>query len=234
MKSLIVLALFAAEIAFAQETAPAAPARPSAPASPAPVPVEAPTLKEDPRFFGLLTYSPLDLILPNKFGLTGGWITAPGYQNEIEYLRGSLSVPLVVTNLGGVTEERLSYVRRRFTGDSGFNFSYGVSYFKTVVHIGDSLMNRLAGGYYPSADLVDIQSLGANVGIGHRWLVRRRFVVSVDWLEWNQPLFNIKREVPFLDVATNSDDRSDVGRAVNAFAYFPRFTLLKLQIGYEF
>lgn len=227
-KSLIALVLLASEMAFAQEPVPVAPT-PSAPAA-----AEAPTLKEDPRFFALLTYSPLDLILPNKFGLSGGWITAPGYQNEIEYLRGSLSVPLVVTNLGGVTEERISYVRRRFTGDSGFNFSYGVSYFKTVVHLGDSLMNRLAGGYYPSADLVDIQSLGANVGIGHRWLVRRRFVVSVDWLEWNQPLFNIKREVPFLDVATNSDDRSDVGRAVNAFAYFPRFTLLKLQVGYEF
>jgi hypothetical protein len=43
-----------------------------------------------------------------------------------------------------------------------------------------------------------------------------------------------KKESAFLDYATNENDKDNVETALKTISYFPRFTLLKVQVGILF
>jgi hypothetical protein len=79
---------------------------------------------------------------------------------ELEYLRGSISVPFIIEDLGKMTDERISIIGRSYFGGNSFNLSYGVSYFNFSLHLGDKLLGGLTGGAYPSIDLVEIKAYG--------------------------------------------------------------------------
>ena len=51
--------------------------------------------REKADYFGLANYSPVDLLIPSKFGFTLGYIKNTDTTWEFEYLRGSLSVPFI-------------------------------------------------------------------------------------------------------------------------------------------
>jgi hypothetical protein len=179
-------------------------------------------------------YSPIDLLIPGKIGLTVGWIQDVDRTLELEYLRGSISVPFIIEDLGKMTEQRISLIRRSFMGNNSFNFSYGLSYFDFSIHLGDKLLNRLSGGTYPSVDLVDIESVGFNLGLGNRWSFNHNITFGIDWISWAQPMVVTKKQSAFLTYASNSQDRDDVEGGIKFISYFPRLTLLKLQLGILF
>jgi hypothetical protein len=185
-------------------------------------------------YFAYLNYSPLDLLIPSKMGFTLGYSQSTDKTWEFEYLRGSLSVPFVVEDLGKMTDERFSLIKRSYYGGNSFNFSYGVTYFDFSLHLGDQLLNRVTGGTYPSIDLVELQSLGFNIGIGNRWAVNQNFTFGVDWVSWAQPVFITSKKSAFLDYANNQQDKDDVDKGVKLISYFPRFAFLKLQLGILF
>lgn len=101
--------------------------------------------REKSNYFVLGNYSFLDLLIPGKYGLTLGYIKSADQTWEVEYLRGTISVPFFVKDLGSMTDERLALIGRSYMGGNSFNFSYSLSYFDFSLHIGDKLLNRVSG-----------------------------------------------------------------------------------------
>lgn len=186
------------------------------------------------RYFGLLSYAPYDLIIPSKFGFSFGLVSSSENTWEFEYLRGKVSSPVIIEDLGSMTDERYSIIRRSYFGFESFNLSYGLSYFSFAAHLGDRFLNSVSGQSYPSIDLIQVKSLGLNVGVGNRWVWNQNFLFGVDWASWSQPLYVVKRESEFVDFATDQDDKDTVDRALSVVAYFPRFSIFKMQLGLLF
>lgn len=186
------------------------------------------------QYFALLNYSFADLIVPSKYGVTFGLVQDVGRTWEIEYLRGSVSVPVIIKDLGEVSDERVSIIKRSYFSNGSFNLSYGVTYFDFSLHLGDDILSRVSGGSYPSMDLVRVQAFGANLAIGNRWIFRKDITLGIDWFSWAQPLYITDKRSAFLDHATDENDKDDVQKGLNIISYFPRFALIKLQFGMSF
>jgi hypothetical protein len=191
-------------------------------------------IPEKNDYFALANYSPVDLLVPSKFGFTLGYADDPEKTWEFEYLRGSISVPFIIEDLGKMTDERFSVIKRSYSEGSSFNLSYGLSYFDFSFHLGDRLLNRVTGGNYPWIDLVQVQSLGFNLALGNRWLVKKNMIFGVDWISWAQPVLVTNKKSAFLDNASNQQDKDDVDKAMKLISYFPRLAFLKLQVGISF
>lgn len=190
--------------------------------------------REELSYFILGNYSPIDLIIPSKMGLTFGSNRSSDNSWELEYLKGSISVPFIVEDLGQMSDTRISLIKRSYFGSNSFNLNYGLSFFDFKLFLGDELLSRLTSGAYPAVDLIHLQSLGLNLGIGNRWTFANNWTLGVDWISWSQPFYILKEENAFLDYATNENDREDVETAVDVISFFPRLQVLKLQLGYSF
>lgn len=143
-------------------------------------------------------------------------------------------MPLVITNLGNMTDQRISVIRRSYDERNSLNFSYGLSYFDFSIHLGDKLLSNLSGGNYPSVDLVAVQALGLNLGIGNRWTFKRNITFGVDWFSLAQPFFVTSKNAPFLDHSSNQEDKDSVDNAVKVISSLPRLVFFKIQLGILF
>jgi hypothetical protein len=190
-------------------------------------------LRAENDFFVLGNYAPVDFLIPSKLGFTLGYNSNQDTSWELEFLQGSVSVPFVIKDLGKMTDRRISVIRRSYLGNNSFNISYGLSYFDFSIKIGDELLNRVSGNY-PSLDVLELQSLGFNVGVGNRWQVSDSITFGIDWFSWSQPVLTTRDRSPFLDYATNPDDRKNAEDAKKWISYFPRLSFLKLQLGILF
>lgn len=186
------------------------------------------------RVVALLDYSLIDLLIPSKKGLSVGWMKGADKTWELEYLQGSVAVPFVVKDLGEMSDERITLLGRSFMGSNSFNFSYGISYLKFSIHLGNEFLNRVSGGGYPAIDLLEIETMGFYLGLGNRWTFKKNITFGVDWITWTQPVNLLKREAPYLTYASDAGDRDTVDSALGLITYFPRLTLLKAQLGMQF
>lgn len=190
-------------------------------------------IRQNSNYFVSGNFAPIDLILPSKLGLTLGTVTHADYTWELEYLKSSVSVPFFVDDIGEMTDERFSVIRRNYFGTETFNLSYGLSYNKFKVHIGSKYLAYVATNI-PDVDLMQIDSVGFNVGIGNRWIFSNRWMIGVDWASWTQPVFTTKYNNKFNDFATDEDSKDTVDTVAKLIRWVPRITLLKLQVGYSF
>lgn len=186
------------------------------------------------HYFGLFNFSQLDLIIPGKMGLSLGSHQNDNKSWEFEYLESSIGIPMLITDLGSMSDKRISFIKRSFLGTETFNMSYGLSYFIFDARLGNKYLNQLTGSNLIDVSLIDIQSFGFNIGIGNRWSFKNKMVFAIDWISWAQPVFITKRKTPFLDYATNEQDKKDIEDSTKLIAYIPRLTLLKLQFGILF
>jgi len=190
-------------------------------------------LRIQKKYFIYGTYSPIDLLIPSKYGLTFGLNQNQNISWEFEFVKGTFSIPAIIQDLGKMTDTRYSLIRRSYMGNNSFNISYGLTLFSFSIKLGDDLLNRLNSNY-PSVDLLELESLGFNIGVGNRWNFNENFSLSVDWFSWSQPVFVTKDRSKFLDYTSNEGDRDDVEKAKKYISYFPRLAFLKLQMGYLF
>ncbi|WP_409480115.1 hypothetical protein [Pseudobdellovibrio sp. HCB154] len=190
-------------------------------------------VRQNSNYFATGNFAPVDLILPSKFGLTLGVVNDVDCTWELEYLKSSVSVPFLVDDIGEMTDERLSLIRRNYFGTETFNLSYGLSYNRFKMHIGSKYLAYIATNI-PDVDLMQIDSLGFNVGIGNRWIFSNRWMVGVDWASWSQPVFTTKYNNKYSDYATDEDSKDTVDTVAKLIRWVPRITLLKLQVGYSF
>lgn len=188
--------------------------------------------------YGLyLHYAPIDLLIPSKKGVSFHFNSDENkVQHEFQYLKGSYSIPLLIADIGKIQDERISYLRRKFVSDSNFNWYWGLSYVSFDATIGPDLLNYiLPGNIIPNIDLIDIRTIGLDLGIGHRWYFKTNFSVSLDWLAITQPLIILKKEAPYLEAQNSSESEKDsFKKSIDLITYFPRFSVIKLGIGYNF
>ena len=191
-------------------------------------------LRDKYKYFGYVIYSPFDLIIPSKMGASIGYNEKSDRTWEFEYLRGSVSIPWVVKDIGGMKDERISLIARSYFNKNSFNISYGLSYYNFSINLSEEILNRMTYGKYGSIDLLEVQSLGLNVGVGNRWTFAKNLSFGVDWVSLSQPIFTLSRKSDFLQYASNQKDREDVDKVLRWVGNFPRLTLLKLQLGFTF
>lgn len=200
-------------------------------------PVATPPSEEEQKkynYFFNLKYAYLDLLIPSKYGFSLGYLKSEERTWEFEYLKGSFAIPFLIKDLGKMSDERYSINTRSYSKGSKFNIMYGVSYNDFSFVLGDKLLNKLSGGSYPSINLVEIQTLGINFSLGHRWVFKNRFTLCMDWFSWSQPLVVVKKNVPYLDYATDPEDRKKVEDGVKYISFFPRLGAFKINLGIYF
>lgn len=183
-------------------------------------------------------FSYLDLLLPSKLGFSvyKSFIDK-NTEYEFQYLKGNFGVPIVSVDLFQINDRRITFLKRNFSDSGNFNWYYGFSYLTFDGQLGNDYIRRLTSNGQQTKDvaLFDIETLGADFGIGHRWQLRNNFTFGLDWICISQPLIVLRKDAPFLDAETTSQsDRDNARRLINAAAYFPRIALLKLQLGYAF
>lgn len=180
----------------------------------------------------LLNYSSADLIIPGKWGATATWIDGPDSSLDFEYLTGSLSFPFLVDELGELRDSRFSLIRRSYAEKGNFNFFYGLAYHKFHVKVGSEILNRI--GNVPFIDVMDLETLGVVLGIGHRWVFDHNITLGIDWISLSQPVMRTRRNIPIMQYVRNSGDRHDLDTVIRFGEFFPRIVLLKLQVGFTF
>jgi hypothetical protein len=188
--------------------------------------------KTERKILAMIDYAPLDLFIPSKYGATAGWRFTPKTTAELEYVRGALSVPFLFESLGGMTDQRLSLVLRSHFGKSSFNYHYGVAYHMFKVKLGNEIVNRSVP-HASEYDEIILNSVGFVVGIGNRWVIEDSFIVGIDWAVWSQPLAQTTKKTEFTKYVSNSD-RDNVNDAIDFISEFPRFSLLKINLGMTF
>jgi hypothetical protein len=183
-------------------------------------------------YYGLITYSPVDLIIPSKLGITVGFNKTADTTWELEYLRGSVS-PFFIDDLGKMIDQKISILARSYLGTNSFYIGWGISYMTFKTRLGSEYLST-ATGTQAHLDLLKQSSLGFNLSVGNRWVINKNFVLGIDWIGWSQPLFQLKREDAFLDNSSDPELKKNVDDALDLLAYFPRLSLFKLQLGLSF
>ncbi len=190
-------------------------------------------MRQDYKHFGLVNWSPIDFILPSKLGLTYGRVDNPDNTWEVEYLKSSVSIPFIVKEIGEMSDERLSFIKRNYFGTETFNFNWGASYYRFKIHLGNEYLSSVSPNA-PNFDAMDVQSVGFNLGIGNRWVLSNRWIVGMDWISWSQPVFTTRYKDDIVQYINNESDREDARKVLKTIKWIPRITLLKLQVGYSF
>lgn len=186
-------------------------------------------------FAGYINYAPLDLIVPSKLGVALSWIKDSNTEYEMEYLKAQVSVPALIGDIGQISEQRLSLVGRHYMGTNSFNIGFGLSYNNTSVQVGNDILSQLSpGSDVSSLDVIKIETLGLNFTLGHRWAIHKNIVFGVDWFSWSQPIYKSYVSTDILNYIQNADDSSKVSKGIDIIGMFPRWGVIKCQLGIWF
>jgi hypothetical protein len=178
-------------------------------------------------------YSLIDTWLPSKLGLSYAYNTSATGSWEVEYLSGSYA-PLGIKELGEFSETRVSLLYRSFSERNSFNFIYGLNYNSFKLGIGDKLLSTITGGIVPGYDVVTVETLGLSWGVGNRWNLNDKFLISFDWFAIHIPIYVIESEAPFLEATASEEDKDDIRDALDFIENIPTFSVIKVQFGYNF
>lgn len=188
-----------------------------------------------PRATASLIYSPIDLIIPSKIGAAFGYRPGSGTVFELEYLRGTIAIPFLIDDIGSFVDERFTLLVRGFSdAKSSFNFFYGASLVHTKLTLGSALLGRVSGQIPSGYDVMNFMSIAPVIGIGNRWKFNNGITFSVDWVSLTQPIAVLKEDMPLYDSVSDANDRDDLDTFKKVVSYFPRLTLLKLELGFSF
>lgn len=191
-------------------------------------------LREQSKYMALGSLSTLDLLVPFKLGVSVGALNNSTSLTEIEYLKGSLGVPLIISGLSDISDTRISLIQRSFAERNSFNFFFGLSYFAVEFSAGHFLLGQAVSSELASRDLVKVTNLGAVAGLGNRWHLTKNVVAGIDWFSWSQPLITLSRHADILETITDEGNKKTIEDALEIASYVPRITVLKLQIGASF
>ena len=189
--------------------------------------------REQSKVSVIAEYSPLDLILPAKVGGSLGYIQSREKTFEVEYLGASLSAPWFVGDVGSFSDRRIALVERSYAQRNSFNIHYGLAYFDTDIHVGSSYLASATGAAVYS-DLMRERSIGVIFGVGSRWTFPHGLTLSCDWFSWAQPVFVIDQDSSLINSIQDSSAKATLQDAFQASLFFPRFSFMKVGLGWAF
>ncbi len=177
-------------------------------------------------------YSPIDFLVPGKFGVSVGYSNQPDRIYELEILSGRFT-PFLVSDLGAFGDRRISLLYRSFGSRNSFNYQFGVSHLLTNLQFGNRLYNKVIGAY-PYGEAFEIQSIGLQFGIGNEWIFSQKYLIPlrVDWISIIQPVYALKQDAHILDYLTDVPTRESINTALTIAKWTPRFVFFKIQAGF--
>lgn len=178
-------------------------------------------------------YSYFDLLAPGKWGLSAGISEDDSHAWELEYLKGSISGPWVMEDLGSVQDTRISLIRRSNIWFDTFNVGYGLSYFDFKIYLGNEILDSVSDNA-PSVDVASSQAVGTYFSVGNRFEFAKNWIFGIDWFSWSQPWVLIDSKSDFLGRSGEEEERELVRDALNLVHQFPRLAAFKLQLGRKF
>ena len=207
-------------------------------ANPTPKPVKppkpVPALDEDRDPFRIsYAYSPIGLLMPVKHGPAFSYRDDNKWAYEASYFSGSFELSTSVIDIGSFKESLIIANGRYFTSNGSFNLIVGLSRQSYEARLGSDLLGRLnpnMGG----VDLLSVQTLGLQLGLGNLWSLGKGFSIGVDWFVLNFPFLTLKNSAPVLDYVGNSDDRRRIEDALKVMRYLPTAAFFKANLGYSF
>ncbi len=191
-------------------------------------------LRAKSRWAILGNYSLIDTWIPSKYGVTVAYIPSADAAWEIEYLRGSLSFELFIKDLGKMTDERLSLIRRFYSDRNSFSFFAGAAYHSFSVHLGDRLTSLISNNLIPNVDLVTVKTLGFIGGLGNRWQFGSGWTLGVDWFSMYVPIKTLEAEAPYVSSTASESGKNDVRDVMDVIKRIPTFAVFKFQVGMSF
>lgn len=176
-------------------------------------------------------YAYIDTWISGKKGINAYYVESSAVTWDFEYLKGSLSLPSFIFELGEFTDKRFSLLKRSFGDNNSFHYLYGVYYNHLNIHLGDDLLESVSGDERHSVDVMDIKVMGASWGIGNRWQTSGKFTWGIDWFTINMPLVRLGASTPYLDETNDKKDRENAKDAIETLQSYPTFSILKVQLG---
>lgn len=192
--------------------------------------IQGPSLVYPYGVHGTLT---LGYIAPIKYGLGFTYAKDPNWIWDLSYIKGGLGFGVAGLDFGGFDESLLTLTGRYYPRSGTFNWIIGLSRHAYRVYLGNDFVARMTGGPGTS-DLLRVQTLGLQLGLGNRFTFREQFWLSIDWLTLNIPVTTLLREGPSYDAYTSSNDRRLVNDALKLMESLWTATFLKTSIGYSF
>lgn len=177
--------------------------------------------------------SALDTWIPMKWGVSVSYNPDENASWELEYLRGKISYGVLVEDIGSISDQRFSLLRRSYSERNSFNFAYGIFYNSLEASLGSEYLATVSGN--PRAyETVKVETLGVSWGMGNRWQTQGGFVWSFDWFLLNVPLVVLESEASFLKASTSESQKKDVRDILKFFEDYPTFAIVKIQLGMSF
>lgn len=190
-------------------------------------------LREKKKHGVLFNYSYLDLWIPSKWGFSYAYAYNKSQTFELEFLQGGISSPIIIDDLGSITDQRFTLGYRSYDNNNSFHAIYGIYYSKIKASLGPAFLATVSGDS-SAFNVVDIQNLGLTYGLGNRWQLENNLTYGIDWFVINLPILNLKKDSPFVDQTQSQSKKDDVENAIKFFNKIPTITLLKLSIGLSF
>lgn len=188
--------------------------------------------RSNSTFSFLLTYSPLDLWLPFKYGFAASYNHSTAYTFEFDYIRGTVKLPIIIEDLGDITEQRFSFLVRSFGDRESFNWHYGLNYYSFKVRLGNAYLDLLSGQEL-GVDVVRMDTIGLNWGLGNRWQIKN-FVFGIDWFAVDIPIVQMKKNASYVSNSSDAGKNDDIDTVLDIIRRIPRFAFVKLQAGLTF
>lgn len=183
----------------------------------------------------IANYSLIDSWLPSKWGGSVSYYDENGRASwEVEYLRGSFSVGTFIADLGSMTEEKWSVLRRFYGDRRSFHYALGLTYHELGVHLGDELFASASGYSALNADFARQKTLAFTAGLGQRWIFSHGISLQVDWISLSLPFTTLESHLPFLGTNAAEQKKSKVRKAFDFFEKIPTFALFRIGAGWSF
>lgn len=176
----------------------------------------------------MLTYTPYDLWLPGKIGLTAVKFEE-SRTYELAFQRASYSFDFIIDGLGNISDQRMHLTTRGHTWDGTFNFQYGLYISSTSITLGKTYL-----GTGVTSDAISVTNLGGMWGFGNKWSWNNGFQLGMDYFKIFYPITTLTKESDFLNESANQSDKDDVKELVDGLSKLPQLTLLHFEIGYRF
>lgn len=201
-------------------------------------PAEPPVrLAESPRPVSVKPFSVglmlgLGIPAPIKYGLNAAYTQDPNWMWELGYFTGGINFGVSKISVGGFNEALLTATGRYSPWAGSFNWIVGLSHHAYHVRLGNAIVSRLTG--VGKLDVLNVQTVGLQAGVGNRWQIADNFSIGVDWVVVDIPLTTVRSQSPALEAYTNEGDRREVEEALDFMKSLWTINVLKTTIAFSF
>ncbi len=172
--------------------------------------------------------------IPAKLGISYTYSPDATESWEISFNRGKISTPFFIPDLGSISDSHISLLYRSYSNRNSFSIIYGLNYYEFDAHLSRKYLSSISSGDPSDFNVLNVQSIGATVGLGNRWQFENGLSLGVDWFHLNVPLNVFKTKAAYLSSDADQADKNEIENVLDILKRVPTFDFLKLQIGYTF